>query len=291
MNSLINFIDIYGSSIPDIFQVKPYVAAVAGSCSGAMDALFDSVDTFIDTHPVYTSMICLIIIVGAMIYIPLMLRWLELSQGKSETLTRTSLTPTQKFILAASAPTAGNIYKCVIDIWDTHLSPAKAEKAKTLFEWGWGPCTCENAKNVAEDCLDRGHNSKYIEYCDASVPPEVLHAKYNDFELNLLEEMKRKYPEQGMLGWDLVRALSVVGGAYMAGVMPYEEAVRIAFRVCKIMQENFSSWDDMVGSYTLGYQLWRGKRKKDRLKYYKRLKRQSWIYKISWDTTLKEDEL
>lgn len=291
MEFLINHSNIYGSSAHGTFQVKLLASTVASSGNGAMDALFDFVDTFIDTHPVYTGIICLIIIIWAMIYIPLMLKWLELSQGKSETLTRTSLTPTQKFILAASSPTAGNIYKCVIDIWDTHLSPAKVEKAKTLFEWGWGPCTIENAENMAEDCLNRGHNSKYREYCDAGVSPEELRSRYNDFELSLLEEIKRKYPEQGMLGWDLVRALSVVGGAYMAGVMPYEEAVRIAFRVCKIMQENFSSWDDMVGSYTLGYQLWRGKRKKDRLKYYKRLKRQSWIYKIAWDTTLKEDEL
>ncbi len=48
------------------------------------------------------------------------------------------------------------------------------------------------------------------------------------------------------------------------GVMEYGEAVRIAFETCKLLQENFSSWDDMVGSYTLGYQLWRGKRKTDR---------------------------
>ena len=46
--------------------------------------------------------------------------------------------------------------------------------------------------------------------------------------------------------------------------MEYGEAVRIAFETCKLLQENFSSWDDMVGSYTLGYQLWRGKRKTDR---------------------------
>ena len=118
-----------------------------------------------------------------------------------------------------------------------------------------------------------------------------MHSKYTDFQLGLLEEMKQKYPEQGMLGWDLVRALSVVGGAYMGGIMEYEEAAKIAFQACRLLQENFSLWDDMVGSYTLGYQFWRGKKKRDRLKYYKKLKRRSWIYKISWNTTLKEDEL
>ena len=263
----------------------------ASSGNGAMDAFFNSMDSFIENHPAATVVICVVIIVGAMIYIPFLLKWVELAQGKSDSMTKKNLTPTQKFILAASSPTIGNNYKCVIDIWDTHLSAGKADRVKSLFEWGWGPFTYENAKNMAEDCLNRGYNEKYKEYCNANVSSSELHSKYTDFQLGLLEEMKQKYPEQGMLGWDLVRALSVVGGAYMGGIMEYEEAVKIAFQACRLLQENFSSWDDMVGSYTLGYQFWRGKKKKDRLKYYKKLKRRSWIYKISWDTTLREDEL
>lgn len=35
--------------------------------------------------------------------------------------------------------------------------------------------------------------------------------------------------EQGMLAWDLVRVLSIVGGAYMGGIMEYKEAVKIAW--------------------------------------------------------------
>ena len=69
--------------------------------------------------------------------------------------------------------------------------------------------------------------------------------------------------EQGMLAWDLVRVLSIVGGAYMGGIMEYKEAVKIAFEACKRLQENFTSWDDMVANYTLGYQFWRDKRQKD----------------------------
>ena len=35
--------------------------------------------------------------------------------------------------------------------------------------------------------------------------------------------------EQDMLAWDLVRVLSIVGGAYMGGIMEYKEAVKIAW--------------------------------------------------------------
>ena len=210
-----------------------------------------------------------------------------------------SLTKTQHFILAASSPTTGNKYKCVIDIWNTRQSEAEKQRAVTLYEWGWGELTCENAKKWAEDCMTSGHNRKYKEYCNAISSPEsasqasaILRTTwgFTDFQMKLLKKMKQKYPKQGMLGWDLVRALSVVGGAYMGGCMEYREASEIALKACRLLQENFSSWDDMVGSYTLGYQFWRGKRRTDRLKYYRKLKK-SWIYNIAWDTPLKEAEL
>ena len=41
----------------------------------------------------------------------------------------------------------------------------RVSQVKKLFEWGWGEFTYENAKNMAEDCLNRGYNVKYMEYC------------------------------------------------------------------------------------------------------------------------------
>ena len=217
-------------------------------------------------------------------------RKMEVMAGKDVPMARIMLTPTQKFILAASSPTIGNNYKCVIDIWDTHLSDAEIDRVIKLFEWGWGDFTYENAKKQVDECMNGGYNLKYKDYCSLDASSPELASKYTDFQLQLLKEMKQKYPEQGMLAWDLVRVLSIVGGAYMGGIMEYEEAVKIAFEACKRLQENFTSWDDMVGNYTLGYQFWRGKRQKDRWKYYKKLKR-NWIFKIAWNTELKESDI
>lgn len=235
-------------------------------------------------------LIMLIFIVAMFACIMMFTRRMEVMTGKNAPESKRTLTPTQKFILAASSVTIGNNYKCVIDIWETHTTESEVNQAIELFKWGWGEFTYENAKNMANDCLNRGYNIKYKEYCSADASSQELTSKYSDFQLQLLEEMKQKYPKQGMLAWDLVRALSIVGGAYMGGIMEYEEAAKIALHVCRLLQENFTSWDDMVGSYTLGYQFWRGKRKKDRLRYYKKLKK-TWIFKISWNTMLKEDEL
>lgn len=215
---------------------------------------------------------------------------MEAMVGKNAPDAKKKLTPTQKFILAASSPTIGNNYKCVIDIWATHESEIARKRVKDLFEWGWGEFTYENALDMANHCLNEGHNMKYLAYCSIDGPSNNPDMEYTEFEIQLLEEMKQKYPKQGMLAWDLVRVLSIVGSAYMGGIMEYEEAVKIAFEACKRLQANFSSWDDMVGSYTLGYQFWRGERKTDRLKYYKKMKK-TWVYNIAWDTELKEAEL
>lgn len=235
-------------------------------------------------------LICVIFMVVMYCLIMFFTGILGLMTGKDVPESKKSLTPTQKFILAASSPTIGNQYKCVIDIWDTHTSLDEVDRVKQLFEWGWGEFSYENAKEMVDHCLHQGHNLKYQEYCSGDISSSELAAKYSGFELQLLEEMRQKYPQQGMLAWDLVRVLSIVGGAYMGGIMEYEEAAKIALETCRMLQDNFSSWDDMVGSYTLGYQFWRGKKKTDRLKYYKRLKK-TWIYQIAWNTDLREEEL
>ena len=57
MNSLINLINTYANSSPNISHVKPPASTDAGS-GGAMDAFFNSMDSFIETHPVATVVIC-----------------------------------------------------------------------------------------------------------------------------------------------------------------------------------------------------------------------------------------
>ena len=109
--------------------------------------------------------ILLIFMVSCVALISIWAKRMETMVGKDAPESKRTLTPTQKFILAASSPTIGNNYKCVIDIWETRDSEAEVSQVKKLFEWGWGEFTYENAKNMAEDCLNRGYNVKYMEYC------------------------------------------------------------------------------------------------------------------------------
>lgn len=271
------------NSIIDSYSNIPHVQPPAGSNGGGLSPAAAVLGI------VFVIAICAVFMVAAVTFFFMWQRRIEIRQGKKGI--RDTLTPTQRFILAASSPTVGNNYKCVIDIWGTRTDSGGAEKAVELFEWGWGECTCENARKRVGNCLERGYNVRYYQNYYSADEDEKAALAYDGFKRRILEETKKKYPRQGMLAWDLVRILSIVGGAYMGGVMEYGEAAEIALKTCRILQENFSSWDDMVGSYTLGYQLWRGRKKKDRLRYYKKLKRESWIYNISWDTVLREEEL
>lgn len=234
--------------------------------------------------------ILLVFLIGVTCLIRMFERGFSFSSGVSAPLPKKKLTPTQKFILAASSPTRANFRKCVIDIWGTRESEEEVKKVIELFEWGWGEFTYENAKEAAYDCIERGYNEKYREYCSLGASSPEIASKYSRLQRGLFRKMQQQYPEQGMLAWDLVRALSVVGGAYMGGAMEYREAAEIALAACRLLQKNFSSWDDMVNNYTLGYQFWRNRKMKDRLNYYKNLK-QTWIYDISWDAVLREEEL
>ncbi len=238
-------------------------------------------------------LILLIIVVFIVVMAALINFWTKgMSAGgkKERPQAAEKLSPTQLFILAASSASIGREYKCVIDIWDTHLSQTGRTRAKDLFQWSWGAPTCENAKETANDFMNRGLLPRYRAYCGLDVEDGVQQMEFTSLEKQIFEEIKQKYPDKGVLAWDLLRVLSVVGGAYMVGIMEYDEAARIALEACRKLQENFSSWDDMAENYTLGYQLWRGKRKKDRLNYYKSLKK-GWVYEIDWNTELKEEEL
>lgn len=248
------------------------------------------IDAFVESHRILVMMVCGIIYMIFMIFCVSLYRIRSAYDGTRPQILR-KLTPTQRFILAASSPTIANNYKCVIDVWGTHQDELGAMRAKELFEWGWGELTYDNVLASVEHCLHNGYNVKYGEYLSGNISSENAALQYTDFERKILAKAKEKYREQGLLGWDLVRVLSVVGGAYMGGAIKYEEAGRIAIDACRLIQKNFSSWDELVGSYTLGYYLWRKEKNNDRLRYYKSQKRLTKIYRIAWDTQLRENEL
>lgn len=171
--------DFFINAPLSIFHIGPLTCHVGAAFQSPMDVLW-----FLGV-----ILILIVFMVGSVSIILGWSRRMEIRTGKNAIQLQKTLTDTQKFILAASSPTVGNNYKCVIDIWDTHTSDTEVEKVKKLFEWGWGEFTYENAKKMAEDCLNRGYSIKYKEYCSASAQASEFALKYTDFERQLLDEM------------------------------------------------------------------------------------------------------
>ncbi len=56
--------------------------------------------------------------------------------------------------------------------------------------------------------------------------------------------------------WDLCRATQILGMAYLAGMIDRDTMNKKSGKVGRLMQEIFISWQDLTGSYIVGYQLW-----------------------------------
>lgn len=56
--------------------------------------------------------------------------------------------------------------------------------------------------------------------------------------------------------WDLCRVNQLYADFYICGYMTYEEAMDASLENSIILQQMYSSWDDMVSAYLLGYQFW-----------------------------------
>lgn len=56
--------------------------------------------------------------------------------------------------------------------------------------------------------------------------------------------------------WDLCRANQLYADFYICGYMTYEEAMDASLENSIILQQMYSSWEDMVSAYLLGYQFW-----------------------------------
>lgn len=59
-----------------------------------------------------------------------------------------------------------------------------------------------------------------------------------------------------MAAWDLCRANQLYADFYICGYMTYEEAMDASLENSLILQQMYSSWEEMVDAYMLGYQFW-----------------------------------
>ncbi|MCM1145303.1 MAG: DUF1266 domain-containing protein [Blautia sp.] len=62
--------------------------------------------------------------------------------------------------------------------------------------------------------------------------------------------------EDAIAAWDLCRVNQLYADFYICGYMTYEEAMDASLENSRVLQQMYSSWDELMDSYMLGYQFW-----------------------------------
>lgn len=91
--------------------------------------------------------------------------------------------------------------------------------------------------------------------------------------------------------WDYCRAMSLVGWYYVAGYYTEEEAINKSLEIANIIQERFTSWDEMMDSYFMGYEYWGNRSSDERREIYEEIKtRENCPYRLEWNLPLESNE-
>lgn len=103
--------------------------------------------------------------------------------------------------------------------------------------------------------------------------------------------------ENDMAAWDLCRINQLCADFYFCKYMSYEEAMDVSLRNSLRLQKMYSSWEEMVGSYMLGYQFWQSdpcatddSPTLERYRYYDELlEMEDGPYSLDWNMTLEKE--
>lgn len=179
----------------------------------------------------------------------------------------------------------------------------------------WNITDTASAESTIEWLMTEGHNKEFMDLLNEYQGSREEVMKFRQelkakgsltsdeaqlLELyDMLEEVHADNPEQGILAWDLCRATQIASWSYVAGFLSYERSMEISIEASTRLQEQFTSWDQLVHNYLLGYQYWSGESPEDtqselvyRKQIYTRLKADpDGPYQVSWNTALNAQEI
>ena len=178
---------------------------------------------------------------------------------------------------------------------------SKKLMADMLEEW-WDVTDRESAIENMDWLLTEGHRSEFAELMvlldeegmtnsGVQEVADVLGVVFEDedtgFYLARAYDGYRTRGPGAIDGWDLCRAMSLLGWYYIAGYYTESEALDKALEVGQVIQRRFSSWDELMDSYFLGYEYWSIADSADRRAVYEDIKsRPGSPYAVDWNTPL-----
>lgn len=180
--------------------------------------------------------------------------------------------------------------------WDYNLfgglpanDDSKATEVQLLDEW-WGVTDRASADENMDWLLTEGHRTSFA--ADVAAIPEQLQGieevpaadrvawicenyEADQEDAETLVRWYNLYEEKGdstLSAWDYSRAMSLLGYYYLAGYYTETEALDKSLEVAGTIQSEFSSWDEFMESYFVGYEYWADEDSTERRALYEDLK-------------------
>lgn len=202
------------------------------------------------------------------------------------------LTPTMKFIIAAGANTYKQSKCTPVDVGGSPTNKSDARAIKHILRHSWSVNSSEDLRETIHWLFYEGHNEECMEIMEKYIvdPKSVKMKKFTksgkEKSKENLEAIIKNYKEQGIMAWDLCRVCNVAGWGFVAGYITYEEAIKYSVDACRMLQEHFTSWDDMMENYFLGLAYWSGEYTmvRNRRGWYSQDKND--VYNVDWNTQL-----
>lgn len=183
---------------------------------------------------------------------------------------------------------------------DTNASITQAS-----LEDSWNVTDRASADETMEWILSVGHRTDFKEamqnLVDAGIQNATADAR-KDFILEKYEMTEdeaqhyadmyayyEQYGENAIDAWDYCRALSLAAFYYHAGYYTEQEALDKSLEIAQILQPLYTSWDDAMNSYLLGYEYWSEDSSDERRTVYEELKAETdSLYNIDWNLTFEK---
>ena len=183
------------------------------------------------------------------------------------------------------------------------------EVEQGLLERDWDVTDRASLDETIEWLLTEGHNAGALSMLDSlgtdgmsrdeliSVMEEYGYYEEDIADILAAYDAKNAYGGNAIAGWDMSRAMSLMGWGYLAGYYTYEEAMDKSLETAQTIQQTFSSWDDFFNSYFFGYSYWSEEALDDptsqayeRHELYEELKSDSTgVFRVDWNTALTKE--
>lgn len=180
---------------------------------------------------------------------------------------------------------------------------------QSLLERDWGVTDKASLDETIDWALTEGHNAEALftltDIGAEGMSREEIVTAMNESGFDEEDQAmilaafdaKAAYGENAIAGWDLSRAMSLMGWGYLAEYYTYEEAMDKSLETAQRIQQTFGSWDEFFDSYLLGYSYWSGQSVDDpdtqayeRRALYEELKADpDGIFSVDWNTPLEKE--